>query len=84
MDHRIDLFALGVVAYEMVSGVLPFDGTGAEVARANLLEPTPLMSERAFGVAVDPLLEAVVQRMMAKEPDARPASANAGALSCSI
>ncbi len=77
MDHRIDLFALGVVAYEMLSGVLPFDGSGAAVARANLLQPTPPMARRAPDVAVDPLLEAFTQRLMAKDPDARPPSANA-------
>ena len=77
MDHRIDLFALGVVAYEMLCGVLPFDGSGSEVARANLLQPTPPMAKRAPDVAVDPLLEAFTQRLMAKEPDARPPSANA-------
>jgi serine/threonine-protein kinase len=77
MDHRIDLFALGVFTFEMLTGVLPFDGTGAEVARANILLPTPVMAERAPGVVVDPLMEAFTQRLMAKEPGARPATAHA-------
>ena len=44
IDHRIDLFALGIIVYEMLCGKLPFDGTGAEVARANLLLDPPLIA----------------------------------------
>ena len=77
MDHRIDLFALGVIAFEMLSGVLPFDGSGVEVARANILVPTPRIAERVPGLAVDPLLEAFTRLLMAKDPTARPVGANA-------
>ena len=77
LDHRIDLFALGIVVYEMLTGVLPFDGDGVEVARANLLEPTPPMAARAPGVPVDPLLEAFTRRLMAKSRDERPPTAKA-------
>ncbi len=75
IDHRIDLFALGIMVYEMLSGKLPFDGTGAEVARANLLLDPPLISERVPYLEVDPLLEAFARRMMAKKRDQRPATA---------
>jgi serine/threonine protein kinase len=77
IDHRIDLFALGVVVYEMLSGVMPFDGDGVDVARANLLEETPYMATRAPGVKVDPLLEAFTRKLLAKSPDARPPTAKA-------
>jgi serine/threonine protein kinase len=77
IDHRIDLFAFGVVLYEMLTGRMPFDGDGVDVARANLLEVVPAMADRAPGVAVDPLLEAVVRRLLAKVPDDRPPSAKA-------
>jgi len=77
IDHRIDLYALGVTAYEMLCGRLPFDGDGVEVARANLLQPVPPMAERAPAVIVDPLLEAFARWLMEKQPDARPQSARA-------
>ncbi|CAN5895213.1 hypothetical protein BH11MYX3_BH11MYX3_31010 [soil metagenome] len=77
IDHRIDLFALGVIVFEMLTGMLPFDGDGVDVARANLLNETPPMGVRVPHVSVDPLLEAFTRRLMEKQPDARPATAKA-------
>jgi serine/threonine-protein kinase len=77
IDHRIDLFAVGIVLYEMLTGKMPFDGDGVDVARANLLQDTPAMATRVPGIAVDPLLEAFTRLLMAKSPDGRPTSAKA-------
>ncbi|MDQ3365916.1 MAG: serine/threonine protein kinase, partial [Myxococcota bacterium] len=77
IDHRIDLFALGIVIYEMLCGKLPFDGSGVEVARANLLLDPPPMAVRVPHLEVDPLLEAYARRLMAKQRDVRPATAKA-------
>ena len=77
IDHRIDLFALGIMVYEMLCGKLPFDGTGAEVARANLLLDPPKIADRVPYLQVDPLLEAFSRRMMSKKRDLRPATAKA-------
>lgn len=74
-DHRADLFALGVIMFEMLTGRLPFDGDGVEVAQANVHAPTPQMVDRAPDVAVDPRLEALTRRLLAKNPDDRPATA---------
>jgi tRNA A-37 threonylcarbamoyl transferase component Bud32 len=75
IDHRIDLFALGIIVYEMLAGKLPFDGTGAEVARANLLLDPPPIAQRVPYLAVDPLLEAFARRLMEKKRERRPATA---------
>jgi serine/threonine protein kinase len=75
IDHRIDLFALGIMIYEMLSGKLPFDGNGAEVARANLMLDPPPIAVRVPYLEVDPLLEAYARRLMAKSRDARPPTA---------
>jgi serine/threonine protein kinase len=77
IDHRIDLFALGVIMYELLTGWLPFDGDGVDVARANLIAPTPPMGVRVPGIIVDPLLEAFTRLLMQKKPADRPESAKA-------
>jgi serine/threonine protein kinase len=75
LDHRVDLFALGLVIYEMLCGRLPFDGSGAEVARANLMLDPPKISVRVPHLEVDPLLEAFSRLLMSKRRDQRPSSA---------
>ena len=77
IDHRIDLFATGIMIYEMLCGKLPFDGSGAEIARANLLIDPPPIAERVPYLEVDPLLEALSPRLMAKKRDQRPVNAKA-------
>jgi serine/threonine protein kinase len=66
-DYRSDLWALGIVLYEMASGRSPFEGrTGFEISAAILHEvPKPL------GPPVPPGLWAIIQRCMAKEPTQR-------------
>ena len=75
LDHRVDLFALGIVIYELLCGRLPFDGTGVEIARANTMLDPPTIAQRVPYLEVDPLLEAFARRLMSKARDARPATA---------
>jgi serine/threonine-protein kinase len=75
IDHRVDLFALGVMCFEMLTGRAPFDGDGVDIALANVTAETPPMRDRAPDHAVDPLLEAFTRKLMMKSRDERPDSA---------
>ncbi len=75
IDRRADLFALGVILFEMLTGVMPFPGDGVQVTTANVGAPTPTMASRAPDVVVDPLLEAVVRKLLEKRPHDRFATA---------
>ena len=66
-DARSDLWALGVVLYELASGRLPFEGgTGFEISSAILRE-----IPKQLGPPVPPGLWAIIQRCLAKEPAQR-------------
>lgn len=71
VDHRADLFGLGVSMYEMLAGVLPFEGTAIELARLNVSAAPPPIGTRNPNVRVTPRLEKLVHRLMAKRPDER-------------
>ncbi|MFP2925051.1 serine/threonine-protein kinase [Pyxidicoccus sp. 3LG] len=69
VDARTDLYALGVLLYQLLTGRLPFEGTSAvEVEEQHLHAPPPRLGER---VQAPPALEAVVRRCLAKSPEDR-------------
>ena len=72
VDHRADLYALGVMLYEMLAGVLPFEAQSAVglLAMQVTAKPPPI-AERSPGVSVPPAVEDVVMRLLEKEPQAR-------------
>ena len=75
VDARADLYALGCLLFELVTGATPFDGPGFEVLLAHLGRPPPRASERSPGVPA--AIDALIADLMAKQPDDRPASADA-------
>ena len=74
-DHRSDLFSLGVVLYQMLSGERPFGGTPMMVAIQNLTLTPPRIAERVPGVAANEKLEAIALRLMQRDPAHRYQSA---------
>jgi thiol-disulfide isomerase/thioredoxin/tRNA A-37 threonylcarbamoyl transferase component Bud32 len=73
LDIRSDVYSLGAMLYEMLSGVAPFKGKNVTsiIAKHLFEEPAPL--PQTFRVA--PELEAAIRRALAKDPNKRPANA---------
>lgn len=75
LDHRVDLYAVGVVLYEALTGKVPFDAeTFNELLFKIVLETPRPVEEMAPGI--DPNLSAIVRRAMAREPNERFQSAD--------
>jgi serine/threonine protein kinase len=76
VDHRSDLFSLGVVLYQMATGQRPFVGPAAYVILDRVMEyePPPV---RTLVPSVPVGLSDLIARLLAKEPAARPVSASA-------
>jgi serine/threonine protein kinase len=73
VDHRADVYSLGCILFQMLTGRVPFPGEGfGEVLVRHVREPPPLPSR--LNPAVPPALEKIVLHALAKKPEFRFAS----------
>ena len=78
VDHRTDIYTLGVILYEMLMGEAPFDGESMVSVLMDIVQkPPPTFSEKNPAVQVPESLEDVIRCSLAKYPGDRPASAEA-------
>jgi len=72
IDLRSDIYSLAVMAYEMLTGRLPFNAdTAWEWATQHMTQPPIPMESMAEGMRTPPAMRAAIQRAMAKSPDER-------------
>jgi serine/threonine-protein kinase len=78
VDHRADLYALGAVVYELLTGARPYEGeSSAAIVALQLSKPPPSLRERAPTLAIPGAVEALVMKLLAKEQKDRPQSSAA-------
>jgi serine/threonine protein kinase len=76
IDHRTDIYALGIVLFKMLSGQVPFKGdTPFAVATKHLQEPPPSLHQ--MNPAIPPAVDSILHKALAKKREDRYASADA-------
>ncbi len=72
LDHRADLYAVGVMLYEMLCGGRPFVGNSAQILLQHVqADPPPLRVRAPAEIAIPPSVESLYRDLMAKRPDRR-------------
>jgi serine/threonine protein kinase len=73
LDHRADIYSLGVILFHAITGVLPFDDESFPMLMIKVVQyPAPRL--RQLVPSVPEALDNLVDRMLAKDPNARPAN----------
>ena len=76
LDHRGDLYSVGVMAYELLSGRVPFIGnSGMDVLLAHATEEPPTFKQLGLDGWIPACVEAVIRKSLSKDPDDRYQSA---------
>src|SRR5450755_2183203 len=71
-DLRADIYAVGIIMYEMFTGAVPFTGeTFLGVLTKHLNEPAPAMNAVYPDLTISPQLQAVIMRALEKDPAVR-------------
>lgn len=70
-DSRADIFATGVLLFEMLTGTLPFHGEASLDARHSVIFEKPMTLVNVLEKATSPLLQQIVNRALAKKPSER-------------
>ncbi len=74
VDARSDLYSLGVILYEMLTGRCPFEGGAVTLLRQHIMGEVPELPE-PVAAGADPALRAILRQLLAKSPENRFASA---------
>ncbi|MCB9583866.1 MAG: serine/threonine protein kinase [Polyangiaceae bacterium] len=71
IDRRTDLFALGIILYQLTTGKHPFRGESDVITLQNIVSDRPIVAPRAFDKDYPRPLETVVMKALARDPNER-------------
>jgi len=71
IDRRTDIFALGIVLYQLTTGKHPFRGENDMITLQNIVSERPIIPPRAYDKEYPKPLEAVVMRALDRDPNKR-------------
>jgi hypothetical protein len=75
IDHRSDIYALGCILFELITGRTPFDGDLRQILHQHMHIAAP--RARQYTAEISPALDDLIAQMLAKDPNARPQSMGA-------